>query len=115
MRHIARGGLEGLGLTALALAGATLLSGVQGDLTPHRISDGLFWIGLIYLLIAAFPAMAEMGGHMVAPWQALRERRPIEEVLHEQRARYAPWAPVTGRFGLAGFLCLAIGLGLGLR
>lgn len=115
MWRIGRGGLEVLGLTALALAGAALFSGAQGGLTPHRISDGLFWIGLIYLLIAAFPAVAEMGGNMAAPWQALRERRPIEEVLHDQRARYAPWAPVTGRFGLAGFLCLAIGLGLGLR
>lgn len=115
MRSILRGGLEILGLTGLAIIGGILLSGAGGEITPHRISDGLFWIGLIYLLIAAFPAVAEMGSKMAAPWHAIREHRSIQEVLYDQRAQYAPWETVTGRFGLAGFLCLAIGLWLGFR
>ncbi len=114
MSRIYWSGMQIIGLTGLAVVLAMLLSGIQGGLTFHRISDGLFWIGLVYFLIAAFPAVAEMGGNMAAPWQALREQRPLAEVLHDQRARYAPWMAVTWRFGLAAFLCLAIGLGLGL-
>jgi len=114
MSRFGRGGMEILGLTGLAVGLAVLLSGIQGGITFHRISDGLFWIGLVYLLIAAFPAVAEMGSNMAAPWRALREERPLAEVLHDQRAQYAPWMAVTGRFGLAAFLCLAIGLALGL-
>ncbi len=115
MSRLYRGGMQILGLTGLAVGLAMLISGIQGGLTFHRISDGLFWIGLVYFLIAAFPAVAEMGGNMAAPWQALREQRPLVDVLHDQRARYAPWMTVTWRFGLAALLCLAIGLGLGLK
>jgi hypothetical protein len=64
--------------------------------------------------IAAFPAAAEMGGNMAAPWQALREQRPLREVLREQRVRYAPRITVSWRFGLAALLRLALGLRLGL-
>ncbi len=114
MARFYRGGLEIIGLLVLAVGLATFLSGVQGGLTFRRVSDGLFWIGVVYMLIAAFPAVAEMGGNMAAPWQALREQRPLPEVLREQRARYAPWMIVSWRFGLAALLCLALGLGLGL-
>lgn len=114
MTRFDRGGIQIIGLTGLAVGMAVLLSGLQGSLTFRGVSDSLFWIGLVYFLIAAFPAVAEMGGNMAAPWQALREQRPLAEVLHDQRARYAPWMGVTWRFGLAALLCLAIGLGLGL-
>ncbi|HXF70252.1 MAG TPA: hypothetical protein VNK89_10650 [Thermoflexus sp.] len=114
MSRFYRGGMEIIGLTGLALGLAVLLSGIQGGITFHRISDSLFWIGLVYFLIAAFPAVAEIGSNMAAPWEALREQRPLAEVIHDQRARYAPWMTVTWRFGLAALLCLAIGLGFGL-
>jgi hypothetical protein len=114
MARFNRGGLEIAGLLFLAVGLAALLSGTQGALTFRGISDGLFWVGVLYMLIAAFPAVAEMGGNMAAPWQALREQRPLPDVLREQRAHYAPWMAVSWRFGLAALLCLALGLGLGL-
>lgn len=114
MSRFYRGGMQILGLTGIAVGLAVVFSGIQGGITSHRISDGLFWIALIYFLIAAFPAIAEMGSNMAAPWQAMREQRPLTEVLYDQRARYAPWMAVTWRFGLAALLCLAIGLALGL-
>ena len=115
MPRFSRGWVELSALVGGALGLTLLWSAWQGGIQARRVSDNLFWIAAIYLLIAVFPVVAEMGGNMAAPWQALREGRALPEVLHEQRARYEPWRALPGRFGLAALLCMALGLGLGLR